>query len=196
MSVDATSERITTVALRLFLAGGVKRTDVAEVAFQAGVARITVYRYCGDKKGLVRAVCQRIVSSFQRVVHAGTAPSLHELDLRLNGLGQELGSLPKGNLLACLEEIRRLYPDVYDEFQAARQKAVDTIFQLALDVATREHTLRDGINPEVLKVIFWAAVVGLLENPALISSNISLAEIFATVTEVFRYGILKKPMEG
>jgi hypothetical protein len=34
-------------------------------------------------------------------------------------------------------------------------------------------------------------VVGLIENPALVSSNVSLAEVFATVTTVFRHGILK-----
>jgi AcrR family transcriptional regulator len=196
MSVDTTLERITTAALTLFLSGGVKKTDLAKVAYQAGVARITVYRYFGDKKGVVQAVCRRIVASFQKAAEDGDVSSSAQLDFRLNRLGEELGNLPKGNLLACLEEIRRLYPEVYEEFRKTRQTAVDAIFQNALEVATREQTLRDGINPEVLKVIFWAAVVGLLENPALISSNISLAEIFATVTEVFRHGILKNPTEG
>jgi AcrR family transcriptional regulator len=196
MSVDATLERITGAALRLFLSAGVKKTDLANVAYQADVARVTVYRYCGDKKGLVQAVCHRIASSFQQAADQGTAESFDDLDLRLNRLGVDLENLPKGNLLACLEEIHRLYPDVYEEFRQTRQKAVDCIFQQALDIATREQTLRDSINPEVLKAIFWAAVVGLIENPALISSNISLAEIFATVTEVFRHGILKSPTAG
>jgi AcrR family transcriptional regulator len=193
------------VALSLFLARGVRKTDLTEVAYQAGVARVTVYRYCGDKKGLLRSVCMRIAAIFQRAAeehptedHVAEAPvakghgidSSQDLDLRLNRLGQELSNLPKGNLLACLEETHRLYPDVYEEFRAVRQAAVDQIFQQALDMATREQMLREGINLEVLKAIFWAAVVGLLENPTLISSNVSLAEIFATVTEVFRHGIL------
>jgi AcrR family transcriptional regulator len=195
MSVDSTSERIVLAALTLFLSVGVKKADLAKIAFQAGVARITVYRYCGDKKGLARAVCRHIAAIFERATGQAPGESFQEVDSRLNRLGQELSDLPKGNLLACLEEMRRIYPDVYQEFHEARQAAVDTIFQQALHVATQEQAIREGINPKVLRAIFWASVVGLLENPSLISSNISLTEIFSTVTEVFRHGILKNPIE-
>ena len=37
-------------------------------------------------------------------------------------------------------------------------RAVDSIFQEALSAAAREGTLREGLHPEVLKAIFWAAV--------------------------------------
>lgn len=191
MQADVTAERIVLAALGLILQQGVKRASLADIAFQAGVTRITVYRYYGDKRGLVRAVCTRIAAIFREAAEGGPAESVREMDQRLNRLGIELSSLPKGNLLARLEEINRLYPDVYEEFRAARQAAVDEIFQQAVATATREGTLRDGLNREVLKVIFWAAVVGLFENPAMISSNVPLSEIFATVTELFRHGILK-----
>lgn len=190
MSAEATAERIVMAALPLFLTRGVRKTDLTEVAFHAGVARITVYRCCGDKKGLARAVCRRIASIFQKAAEAGPVGSSVEFDLRLNRLAEELSRLPTGNLLACLDEVNRLYPDVYQEFRAMRQVAVDAIFAQALEVATREQTLRAGINLNVLKAIFWASVVGLIENPMLAGSDISLAEIFTTVTEVFRHGIL------
>ena len=48
-------------------------------------------------------------------------------------------------------------------------------------------------NQDVLRAVFWSAVIGLIENPALISSNVSLAEVLNTVQQVFRYGILKRP---
>jgi AcrR family transcriptional regulator len=196
MAVDTTLSRITDAALELILAQGVKKTDLAQVAAQAAVTRVTVYRYCGNKQGLVRAVCLRIAAIFQRAADGRPADSTGDIDLRLNRLGEELSAMPKGDLLMRLEEIQRLYPDVYAEFRALRQAAVDGIFQQALAAATRERSLRKGLNLEVLKAIFWAAVVGLIENPALVSSNVSLAEIFTTVTEVFRHGILKSVAEG
>ena len=76
------------------------------------------------------------------------------------------------------------------------QAAVDKLFRQALAAAAREGTLREGLNRDVLKAIFWAAVVGLFENPALISSNVPLKEIFTTVTDLFRYGILSHPLRG
>ena len=196
MGVDTTLSRITDAALALILAQGVKKTDLAEVAARAAVTRVTVYRYCGNKQGMVRAVCLRIAAVFQRAAEGRPIDSIRDIDARLNRLGEELSGMPTGDLLARLEEIHRLYPEVYAEFRALRQAAVDGIFQQALSAATRERSLREGLNLEVLKAIFWAAVVGLIENPALVSSNISLAEIFTTVTAVFRHGILKGAAEG
>ena len=158
----------------------------------AGVTRVTVYRYFGNKRGLVRAVCRRIAAIFQKAAKAGPKDSIDELNRRLNQLGEDLRELPAGNLLVRLEEISRLYPVEYREFRVARQEAVDRIFQQALAAATREHALRDGLNLRVLKAVFCSAVIGLIENPALVSSNVPLTEVFSTVTEVFRHGILKE----
>jgi AcrR family transcriptional regulator len=195
MASDSTSDRIVVAALALFLRQGVRKTNVDEVAFQTGLTRVTVYRYFGDKRGLVRAVCLRIAAIFQQAAEAGPADSTDEMDQRLSRLGEELAALPEGNLLARLEEISRLYPEVYEEFRAVRQAAVDAIFQQSLAVAVQQGTLREELNPEVLKAIFWSAVLGLIENPAMISSNVSLTEIFTTVTAVFRHGILKDSPE-
>ncbi len=196
MATDTTSDRIVSAALGLFLVQGVRKTSLDEVAFQAGVTRVTVYRYFGDKNGLVHTVCMRIAAIFQQATEGGSEDSMRQVEARLNRLGVELSALPPGNLLAHLDEIKRLYPQVYEEFRAARQAAVDTLFQQSLAAAMREASVREGLNPEVLKAIFWSSVVGLIEDPALISSNVPLAEVFATVTEVFRHGILKSPAQG
>ena len=39
--------------------------------------------------------------------------------------------------------------------------------------------------------MFWTSVVGLIENPSLLASNVPLTEICSTVAEVFRHGTLK-----
>ena len=196
MPLDNTHERIITAAIRLVLTQGVKKTNLADIAEEAGVTRVTVYRYFGDKKGLVRGICQRIAAIFQRAAVGEARDTIRDVDLRLNNLGKELSLLPQGNLLARLDEINRLYPDVHEEFRTARQDAVDRLFQQALAAATQERALRDGLNLEVLKAIFLAAVMGLIENPVIISSNASLTDVFATVTEVFRHGILKDSAAG
>jgi AcrR family transcriptional regulator len=195
MAVDNTYSRIVSVATEVILTRGVRQMSLVDVAYRAGITRVTVYRYFGDKQGLVRAVCQRIASIFEKAVEAGSDDSVCEVNLRLNQLGKELSALPSGNLLGRLEEISRLYPDEYKEFRAAREAAIDRLFQQALAAATREHALREGLNLHVLKAIFWSAVIGLIENPAIVSSNVSLTEVFSTVTEVFRHGILKESAE-
>jgi AcrR family transcriptional regulator len=184
------TQRIVTAALALFLQQGVKRTSLEKVAFRAGVTRITVYRHFGNKRGLVRAVCRQIAAIFQRAAEEGPAGSVGVIQARLETLAAELRRLPPGNLLACFEEISRVHPEVYDEFRQMRQAAIDAVFEQALATAAREGTLRPGLNAEVLRTVFWSAVVGLIENPMLISANVPLSEIVSTVTAVFRHGIL------
>jgi AcrR family transcriptional regulator len=197
MPADQTQLRIADAAMKLLLSRGVQKMSLTDVAFQAGVTRVTVHRYCGDKKGLLRLVLQRVVAVFQRAADGEEADSIEVIDGRLRELGRELALFPKEHLLARFEEIKRLYPDVYQDFRTGEREAVDRIFYQVLAAATREQSLRSEINLEVLKAVFWASVVGLIENPTLISSDVPFAEIFTTVSEVFRHGALKKrPKEG
>jgi AcrR family transcriptional regulator len=184
-------DRILLGALDLFLRQGVKKTNLNEVAHQAGVTRVTVYRYYHDKEGLVRAVCLRIAAVFQEAARGNPGELMGQVDGRLNRLAVDLTALPQGNLLAWFDEIRRLYPSVYEDFRATRQEALDRLFLQALEAAQREGMLREGLHQDVLKAIFWAAVIGLIESPSLITSSVSMGELVSTVSEVFRHGILK-----
>jgi AcrR family transcriptional regulator len=195
MKLETTLDRIINAALALYNKQGVRKTSLEDVATKAGITRVTIYRHFGSKKLLVRAVCMKIAGFFQREAVPGPARTMSDFDARLGRLGLSLFNLPPGDLLGWMEEVSRLYPDVYQEFSEARKTAIDDIFQQALETASREGTLRENLNREVLKAIFWAGVVGLLENPALISSQVPLGEIFSTVTDVFRFGILKSPQE-
>jgi AcrR family transcriptional regulator len=171
---------------------GVRNTSLTDVAYEAGVTRVTVHRYCRDKKGLIRLALQHIVAIFQEAASEPVPDSIETIDNRLKVLGQQLALLPQGNLLARFEEIQRLYPDVYEEFRSGQREAIDGIFDQVIALAAGEQSLRPGVNVDVLKTIFLASTVGLLEVPSLVSSNVSLAEIFTTVSEVFRHGILKE----
>jgi AcrR family transcriptional regulator len=56
---DALSERILDATLHLVAASGVRKLTIDEVARQAGVGRMTVYRRFGDKSTLVDALAVR-----------------------------------------------------------------------------------------------------------------------------------------
>jgi AcrR family transcriptional regulator len=197
MSATETGDRITAAATQLLFTRGVHEMCLTDVAFEAGVTRVTVHRYCGDKKGLIRLVLGQIAGMLRKAAAGEPSDSIETIDGRLKVLGQELALLPKEHLLVRFEETRRLYPDVYEEFRVARREAIDRIFNQVIAAATREQSLRAEINLDILKTIFWASTVGLLEAPSLMASNVSLAEIFTTVSEVFRHGILKeKNQEG
>ncbi|HPM83926.1 MAG TPA: TetR/AcrR family transcriptional regulator [Candidatus Anammoximicrobium sp.] len=190
------SERILQAAVRLFLEQCVRKTSAEEVAFQAGVTRVTVYRYFTDKEGLVRAVCQRIGAVFQRAAEGSRSGSIDEIVACLNRLGWELSELGSGNMFALFDEVHRLYPDVYEEFRQTREAAIDTILEQALAAARRDGALRKGLNQEVVRALFVSGVVRLIETPSLISANVPAEDIVSTVTMIFQHGILKEKSTG
>lgn len=190
------SERILQAAVRLFLEQSVRKTSAEEVAFQAGVTRVTVYRYFTDKEGLVRAVCQRIGAVFQRAAEGSRGGAIDEIVACLKRLGRELSELGSGNMFALFDEVHRLYPDVYEEFRHTREAAIDTILQEALAAARRDGSLRKGLNQEVVRALFVSGVVRLIETPSLISANVPPEDIVSTVTMIFQHGILKEKTTG
>ena len=108
------------------------------------MTRITVYRYFGDKQGMVAAACRHVAGIFRRAAAGRPDDSTAQIDVRLKRLGEELAGLPPGNLLARFEEIRRLYPAIYEEFRAAREGALDQIFEQAVAAASREQSSAQG----------------------------------------------------
>lgn len=67
-----TSARILDAALSLYLEFGLRRTTMDDVARQAGIGRVTVYRHYADKNAL-----------FQAVVLRECWRSIHEIEARL-----------------------------------------------------------------------------------------------------------------
>ena len=89
MMTDMTADRILAAALELFAQQGVKKTDLEAVA-PAGVTRVTVYRYFGDKQGLVPRRMSRLAAAFERAGEGGPPASVRAMDERLMRLGDDL----------------------------------------------------------------------------------------------------------
>ena len=65
---EHTKEKIIISALTLFSERGISKTSVSEIAYHAGVTRVTVYRYFSEKAELVRDAYLRIEQVFQKAL--------------------------------------------------------------------------------------------------------------------------------
>jgi AcrR family transcriptional regulator len=192
MSVEGeTRERVVLAAVELFLAHGVKKTTMGEVASQAGVTRVTVYRHFGGKKQLVRAAFMHILSAFQEAQEDIYQEQSQDVESYLDRIGAGLAALPPGDLPTRLAELSRLYPDVWRAFRETRLAVVEKIFQRLFEVAGEQGLLREGLRREVVQAYFMEAVVNVMESQSLVDLNLSPAEIYATVKAIFLHGILK-----
>jgi AcrR family transcriptional regulator len=184
-----TLDRIVLAALRLFMAHGIKRTAIEEIAREAGVTRVTIYRYCADKRELVRAAFLHSETVFQQALHSlEDRPDADPVTI-LDEIGQGMAALPTGDLPARLEELERLYPDVYAEFQQRRLETQGDLFNRLVDLGDQQGILRPGLNRDVARAIIWEILVHVLRSPGLTTLGLSNLDLFNAVTDIILHGI-------
>jgi AcrR family transcriptional regulator len=189
---DSTREKILASALDLFLAQGIKKTGLEQVAFRAGVSRITVYRYFPDKQQLVLAALMRIPASLEAAQAHLVAAQTQDVDTALDLVSAQFAALSPGDLPTLLDELQRVYPLVWKQVHAARLAAIQGIFNHLFALAENQGCLRTGLNRQVIQAYFIAAVVNVLEGPSLASLGFSTAEVLDTVNAIFLHGILRE----
>lgn len=185
-----TQDKIVLAALALFFEQGIQKTSVEEVAYRAGVTRVTVYRYFGDKEALVRAAFVRSESVFHECAAALARDPAADWSQALDRLAEGLAALPSGPLSERLGELKRLYPAIYADFQAVRVAGLDAIFGQLIDAAEREGSLRPGLDRRLIRILFWDALVNIFDNPVFAGVGLSNVELFRIVKDTLLYGIL------
>lgn len=192
MSIKNTHDKITFAALQLFLSQGIRKTSMDEIATQAGMTRITAYRYFENKELLVEASFSQIIKILETVSTEIKQSPIENIDTYLDKIEAGFSALPKGDLPTRLEELSRLYPQIHANFHTARKTAITQIFDPLFEQAQSQGVLREGLNQEIVQVYFSEAVITILEKPALMALNLSTAKVFSTVKSIFLYGILKE----
>jgi AcrR family transcriptional regulator len=187
---DQTREKIVLSALALFSERGISKTTVSEVAFRAGVTRVTVYRYFSEKKELVRAAHLRVEQVFQKGLAELERNPLADWESVLNQIGEGLSDLPSGDVSARSDELKRLYPDVYASIQEVRVATLNGIFDHFSAVARRQGLLRPGLNRSIVQAVFWELVINFFDNPRFKSFGLSDAELYYAMTDILLYGVL------
>ena len=140
---DQTREKILLSALALFSERGIARTSLNEVAYRAGVTRVTVYRHFEDKKGLVREAFLHVEQVFVEALADLKHNPQADGDKILNQIGEGLSALPRSDAFARMEELKRLYPEVYRAVQEVRVATLDGLFNHLFPATKR----KDGCAP-------------------------------------------------
>ena len=188
---EQTKEKILLSTLALFSERGISQTSVNEIAYRAGVTRVTVYRHFPDKEALVLAAFLRVEQVFEKgLVYLKQDPQA-SLDTFLDQIGAGLRSLPSGDVFARAEELKRLYPDAYRSVQEVREATLNGLFELISAMARRQGLMRPGLNREIVQAVFWQLTINLFDNPRFQSIGLSDAELFHAITDLLLHGMLK-----
>lgn len=185
-----TREKILLAALELFSERGIARTCLSEVGYRAGVTRVTVYRHFSNKREVVREAFLRIEQVFEKALQDLERSSREDGEKTLNQIEEGLSTLPRGDAFARMDELKRLYPDIYKAIQEVRATTLDGLFEHLFGTGKRKGRLRFGLNRSLVQAVFWESTINLFENQRLKHIGLSDVELFRAIKELFLYGIL------
>jgi AcrR family transcriptional regulator len=188
---EQTREKIIFSALTLFSEVGIGKTSMNDVAYHAGVTRVTVYRYFADKRELVREVFLRVERVFQEGLATLEQNPEANWKSALDQIGEGLSILPRGDAFARADELKRLYPDIYHALQDVRETTLNGLFDHFFAVAESRGLLRPGLNRPVAQAIFWELIINFFDNPRFASFGLTDVELFRVMTDILLHGILK-----
>ena len=188
--MNKTKEKIILSTLTLFSEKGIAKTSVNEVAYHAGVTRVTVYRHFLNKEELVRAAYLQVEQVFQKGLEELQNTPSTDWENVLKQIGDDLSTLPSRDVFAHFDELKRLYPDVYNSIQKVREVTLSGIFDRIFTITESQNLLRPGLNPTIVQAIFWELIINLFDNPRFKSCGLSNAELYNTMTDLLLHGIL------
>jgi len=188
---EQTKEKIILSALMLFSERGISKTSVSEIAYHAGVTRVTVYRYFSEKEELVREAYLRVEQVFQKALADLEQDPLANWESIFNQIGEDLSTLPSGDVFAQFDEIKRLYPDTYNSIQEVRIDTLNGIFEHLFAMTKGKELLRPGLNQTIVQAIFWELIINFFDNPRFESFGLSNTELYHALTDILLHGILK-----
>ncbi len=193
---EKTKEKIILSALSLFMENGISKTSLNEVAYHAGVSRVTVYRYFNDKQALTRAAFLSVEQIFLDGLAEFQDKQPVNIEIGMDIIGKNLEALPTGDVAKRADELKRIFPEVYAEVQAMRKSTLNLLFNQLSDIAERQGLFREGLNKDIVQAVFWELIVNFFDNPRFKSFGLNDAELYYQMSRIFLYGVLKGEPEN
>lgn len=149
-----TREKILRRASQLFFTRGIKHVTMDELAMEVGISKRTIYEVFKDKYDLLQASIHFFQNEREQLLKNIIDHSENVIDsiVRMLNLGLESTKLVTP---IYLHELKKFYPEVWDEtIRKSRESSHDKLQKL-LDRGKQEGVFRDDINSRLVARIFY-----------------------------------------
>ena len=172
-------EHIINAALTVFGRNGYKKTSVADIAGEAGIAKGMVIYYFGSKKNLYLYLAGRCNKILMDEIEAGVDRSVSDFFDRIK-MATEIKIAMMRRHPAILSFIASMYYETDKEVADDLRKFMDEGFgyrEKVLMDGTDVSKFKDGVNPKLLDRFFVWASEGMA-NDLLINKSIDRVDSF------------------
>jgi AcrR family transcriptional regulator len=190
-SVDVTRERLLDAAAQTFASDGLRGATTREIARQAGVNEVTLFRHFKSKEQLLRAVLQRGLAAEVAIMdqHSSWKENLRESMEKYAHHYYSHMEKKKGIARAFLAEAQVLPKSmqtmIADVIRPVRERLI-----LILTDAQKAGKVRSDLNVEsALDAFKNSLYAGMLRQGAYLPRNYTTETYISTVVDIFVRGI-------
>ncbi len=184
-----TKDKILKSALKLFSQKGYLGTTTKEIAKEAGVAEVTLFRYFLSKENLFTEVLksQSFLPTLQDLI-----PKLRKMDY-LDALETTakyyLDLLKRKRDLICIMHTEMFqYPSQIKSIHSKIIHEVYLVFAQYLDELKKDEKIRQNINTEQASLAYFGMLFSLFIKKELLKKRIDLKRTLQTYIEIFYEG--------
>jgi AcrR family transcriptional regulator len=189
VSEDRRTEMIVDAASRLFLAPGLGRVSMDDLARELGMSKKTIYRHFPDKHSLITAVLDQQFGAIERALTAAAEdsegkPFGERVQRFLIAAGSKLGQIGAAQLATGRGDaaLRRHV-----------EQRIDTVIYRRLDELFQDGHRRGLLSapPELLGEITRGAVERLMNSQLPSDLNYTAADLLRTTVDTVLYGAIR-----
>lgn len=187
MAEHDTKGQILEHASERYLASGISKVSIDELASEMGMSKKTVYKFFPGKEILLKAIVQlmthRVEKQVQQIV-ASDMPFEQKMTNMLLVIGRMLGRMSR----QFVRDMQRFSPALWNEIETFRRERVLAHLQEMFREAKDQNIFREDLNTDLFYLVFISSVEAIV-NPQVLSEHSFSAQ------DAFR-GILKLLVEG
>lgn len=188
---NAKKAAIQAAATRLFARAGTEAVSMDDIAAEAGVAKMTLYNYFGNKESLIFAVFREVFDGAHEEAEAIVAERDDFVDV-IQGIirlkGAAAATFGGEVVLQAMQQSSALYQYVHHDL-AARTNALLVSF---FDRGRRSGYIRPDIPDETLLAYFDIFNAGLAARANQLGTLVADPDRFSALVQLFFYGLVSR----
>ncbi|MHB1315759.1 MAG: TetR/AcrR family transcriptional regulator [Christensenellales bacterium] len=139
-------ERILNATITLFIKNGIKKTTMDDIAENAKVSKVTIYKYFTDKESLSLSVGRKVLSQYKAELNSIIDSSQPIADKLIHFL-DVVRDFTSGDKLYMCGELSKYNEDVKFEYDSYMKTYKETIMSL-IEEGKRDRLIRSDIDNE------------------------------------------------
>ncbi len=185
---DDRYQGIISQAYAVFMQHGIKNVSMDDLCRQMGISKKTLYRYVENKADLVGKINKHIQHLITNRLKEVEGMELNAIDVLLEMSRLSSSTHIRINPMVSYE-IRKYYPQVYDDYICTKKDLIVSSILKNLDQGIREGLYRDDLNREIVAHLYFKKIEEFHTLEAENLRDFSYSKVFEVMFENHIRGI-------